>query len=76
MKIRQIINNNTSRVAATVYENANKIVVIKRDTNNYYDSSTDERFEFNTITEYGNWLKTQEWIVKINKMSAFKKVDN
>lgn len=75
MKIRETINN-AEKFIATVFEHGNKIVVIKHDTFNYYDNSTDEHFEFSTIEEYENWKAEQDWIVakKINKVSNFKKV--
>ena len=74
MKIRQTINNNAAKYSGIVYEDANKIIVIKHDTFNYYDSSADERFEFDTISEFEEWMKNQDWIVKITKESPFKKV--
>lgn len=74
MKIRATINNNADKFAATVYEDSNKIIVIKRDTYNYYDNSTDERFEFSTVAEYSEWLSTQDWINKTEFVSRFKGV--
>ena len=74
MKIRQTINNNAAKYSGIVYENANKIIVIKHNAFNYYDSSSDERFEFDTISGFEEWAKNQDWIVKINKESPFKKV--
>ena len=77
MKIRELINDNTTKYRATAFEHENKIVVIKKDTYNYYDNSTDERFEFSSIEEYENWKNTQDWIdiKKIEKVSNFKKVN-
>ena len=76
MKIREQINNNADRFRATTYEHDDKIVVVKKDTNNYYDDSTDERFEFSSIAEYENWKSSQEWIdlKKVLKVGIFKNV--
>lgn len=74
MKLRQEINNNICKYKASVLEDNNKIIVIKKDTFNYYDNSTDERFEFNTITEYENWKEQQDWIFTTRKISNFRKV--
>ena len=74
MKLRQILNNNTKKYKGEVFEDNNKIIVIKKDTNNYYDNSTDEKFEFKSITEYENWKKQQDWIFTTRKVSNFRKV--
>lgn len=76
MKIRETINNNKERYTGVAYEDKHKIIVIKRDTFNYYDASTNEQFEFNTIAEYENWKATQAWInnKKVQKVSSFKAV--
>ena len=74
MKLRQESNNNTCKQKASVFEDRNKIIVIKKDTFNYYDNSTDEKFEFNSITEYENWKKQQDWIFTTRKVSNFRKV--
>lgn len=63
MKIRQTLNNNAGQFAATVYEKSGKIIVIKRDTFNYYDNSTDEKFEFSSISDFEGWKAVQEWIM-------------
>lgn len=63
MKIRQTLNNNAERFAATVFEHQNRIIVVKRDTFNYYDTSTDERFEFSSVAAYNEWLSHQDWVV-------------
>lgn len=76
MKVREIINNNANEFTATTYEDNNKIIVIKSNTYNYYDNSTDEKFVFNTIKEYEDWKKEQNWIDpnKIKIIHNFKKV--
>lgn len=76
MKIRQTLNNNADQFAATVYEKSGKIVVIKRDTFNHYDNSTDEKFEFSSISDFEKWKTAQEWIIpkKIKIISPFKTV--
>lgn len=76
MKIREIINSNAEMYSAVVYEDNKKIVVVKHDTFNYYDRSTDERIEFDTITKYREWLSVQDWIVpkKIKKVGQFKSI--
>ncbi len=76
MKIRETINSNAEKFSAIAYEHQNKIVVVKHDTDNYYDRSTDERFEFDTISEYRAWVSTQDWVVpaKVKKVSEFKAV--
>ena len=76
MKIRETINSNAEKFSAVVYEDQNKVVVVKHDTFNYYDRSTDERFTFDTVSEYREWVATQYWIVpaKVKKVSAFQKV--
>ena len=78
MKIRETLNNNGEHYAATVFEHENKVIVIKRDTFNHFDDSTDERFEFSTIAEYEAWKASQEWIVpkKTRKICRFMKVPN
>lgn len=63
MKIRQTLNNNAEKFVAAVYEKGEKIVVVKKDTSNYYDNSTDEIFEFPTISDFENWKSVQSWIV-------------
>ena len=65
MKIRGAINSNVQQYAGTIYEHGGKIGVIKRDTFNHFDCSTDERFEFSTADDFRAWLKAQDWIVKI-----------
>lgn len=74
MKIRQTINNNAKRYVGVVYEHARKIVVTKIDTFNYYDDSTTEKFEFNTIQEFTDWKRNQDWIFKTTKLNKFMKV--
>ena len=76
MKIRETINNNADKYKAVTFEDAGKIIVVKQDTYNYYDSSTNNYFEFNTISQYENWKAEQDWInkKKIKKVSAFRKV--
>lgn len=76
MKIRETINSNAEKFLAIVYENQNKVVVLRIDTSNYYDRSTDERFTFDTVSEYREWIAAQDWIVpaKVKKVSAFQKV--
>ena len=74
MKLRQILNNNTKKYKGEVFEDNNKIIVIKKDTNNYYDNSTDEKFEFKSITEYENWKEQQDWIFTTRKVNNFRKV--
>lgn len=76
MKIRETLNNNTEKFTATAYENGGKIVVVKRDTANYYDNSTDEKFEFSAVSEYQEWKAAQSWIVskKTKTVSPFKNV--
>ena len=76
MKIRETINNNADKYNAVTFENSNKIIVLKQDTFNYYDSSSNEHFEFDSIDEYERWKKEQDWInpKKIKKVSAFRKV--
>ena len=76
MKVRETLNNNADHYAATVFEHDNKVVVIKRDTFNIFDDSTDERFEFSTIAEYETWKAAQEWIVprKTHTLCHFKNV--
>lgn len=76
MKIREIINSNAEKYSAVAYEDQNKVVVVKHDTFNYYDRSTNERFTFDTVSEYREWITAQDWIVpaKIKKASEFKKV--
>ena len=76
MKLRERINNNTCKFTGNVYEDNNKIIVIKKDTSNYYDFSTNDEFIFKSIEEYENWKKGQDWIKKIEKISSFKKVPN
>lgn len=77
MKIRETINSNAEKYAAVVYEDQNKVVVVKHDTFNYYDRSTDERFTFDTVSAYREWIAVQDWIVpaKVKKVSAFRKVE-
>lgn len=76
MKIRETINSNAEQFSATVYEDQNKVVVVKHDTYNYYDTSTDERFCFDTVSAYRDWLSRQDWIVpgKVKFVSPFKAV--
>lgn len=76
MKIRQTLNNNADRFAATVYEKKGKIVVIKRDTFNYYDDSTNEQFEFSSVSDFEAWKAAQDWIVtsKSRTVCPFKTV--
>lgn len=77
MKIRETINSKAEKFSAVVYEDQNKVVVVKHDTFNYYDRSTDERFTFDTVSEYRKWIATQDWIIpeKVKKVSAFQKVE-
>ena len=77
MKIRETINSNAEKFSAVVYEDSNKVVVIKKDTFNYYDTSTDERFTFDTVSAYREWINAQDWIVpaKVKKVSTFQKVE-
>lgn len=74
MKIRETINSNAEKFSAVVYEDQNKVIVVKHDTFNYYDSSTDERFTFDSVAEYRAWVAEQSWIIpeKVKKVSAFK----
>lgn len=76
MKIRETINSNVEKFSAVVYEDHNKIVVVKHETSNYYDRSTDERFMFETESEYRAWIAEQNWInpQKVKKVSAFRAV--
>ena len=71
MKIRETINSNAEEYICTVYENAGKIIARKHETSNYYDTSTDEVFEFGSIAEYEKWKASQEWIKKVEKVSSF-----
>lgn len=77
MKIRETINSNAEKFSAVVYEDQNKVVAVKHDNDNYYDRSTDERFVFDSVTEYRAWIAEQSWIVsaKVKKVSAFQKVE-
>jgi hypothetical protein len=77
MKIRETINSNAEKYSAVAYEHQNKVVVVKHNTFNYYDRSTDERFTFDTVREYREWITTQDWIApaKVKKVSAFQKVE-
>ena len=77
MKIRETINSNAERYSAVAYEEQSKVIVVKRDTFNYYDRSTDERFTFDTVSEYREWIAAQDWIVpaKVKKVSEFKRVE-
>ena len=74
MKIRETINSNAEKFSAVAYEDQNKVVVVKHDNDNYYDRSTDERFVFDSVTEYRAWISAQSWIVpaKVKKVSKFK----
>lgn len=76
MKIRETINNNGSEFKAVTFEDNGKIIVMKQDTFNHYDTSTNECFEFKTIKEYEDWKAKQNWIdkKKVKKVSAFRKV--
>jgi hypothetical protein len=76
MKIRETINSNAEKFSAVVYEDQNKVVVVKHDTFNYYDRSTDERLTFDTVAAYRDWIAAQDWIVpaKVKTVSAFAKV--
>lgn len=76
MKIRETINSNAEKFSAIAYEHQNKIVVVKHDTFNYYDRSTDERLTFDTVSEYREWITKQDWIVptKVKRVSDFKAV--
>lgn len=76
MKRRETINNNAEHYAAVAYEDAGRIVVIKSDTFNCYDNSTDERFEFATVAEYEDWKAAQDWInpKKIRSITGWVKV--
>lgn len=76
MKIRETINDNAEKYKAVTFEENGEIVVIKQDTYNYYDTSSNEYFKFKTIKEYEEWKKEQNWIniKKIQKVSAFRKV--
>ena len=74
MKIRETINSNAEKFSAISYEDQNKVVVVKHDNDNYYDRSTDERFVFDSVTEYRAWIAEQSWIVpaKVKNVSKFK----
>lgn len=76
MKIRQTLNNNADHFIATAYEKSGKILVVKKDAFNYYDNSTDETYEFSTVSEYENWKAGQDWIVpsKTHTICPFQKV--
>lgn len=76
MKRRETINSNAERYAATVYEDAGRVIVVKRDTKNYYDNSTDEEFQFESVADYEAWKAVQDWIVpkKTRRVAAFAKV--
>ena len=76
MKIRETINSNAEKFSAVVYEDQNKVVVVKHDNDNYYDRSTDERFVFGSVTDYRAWIAEQNWIVpaKVKRVSKFKEV--
>ena len=76
MKIRETINSNAEKFSAVAYEDRGKIVVVKHDTFNYYDRSTDERFMFDTVSAYREWIAAQEWInpEKVKTVSAFRRV--
>lgn len=76
MKIRETINSNVERYSAIVYEDKNMVVVIKRNTSNYYDNSTDERITFGSVTDYRAWVSAQDWITpgKVRTVSPFRAV--
>lgn len=74
MKQRFRINDNTADYIATVYEDRNKILVVKSDNVNW--NCTSEIFTFDTICDFYSWLAKQDWIdsKKIKFISAFKNV--
>jgi len=76
MKLRELLNNNAEKYIGDVYQTGNMILVIKRDTHNYYDNSTDEKFLFETMKQYEDWRNTQDWIKvrKIKRVSDFVEV--
>lgn len=74
MKLRIQINNNAEKYVASVYEDNNKIFVVKSDNQNW--NATRETFQFNSIEELDNWVRNQDWInpKKIQLISNFKNV--
>lgn len=55
-----------------VYEDSFKIIIKKFDNANW--NCTSETFEFDTINDYENWKRKQNWVRKVKKVSDFKSV--
>lgn len=75
MKLRKTINNNACKYTGLVWEDSFKIIVQKYNVNDLsLGIPTMITFKFDTISEYEEWIKTQNWIKKINKVSNFKNI--
>lgn len=79
MKQRYRLNNDGSEFQAMVWEHNNQIIVRIYESRNIHSPgkiSCDNEIIFNSIDEYNEWLKNQEWVEpkKTFKYGNFKKV--